>query len=469
MNIALIYPAIEFDNIYHKFALPSGLLSLTSVIETNGYGTVDIYDSRHMAEIPGGDSLKTYDVIGFTAMSMQISHALSLAQELRTRGYDGPLIFGGPHASVAPDHLKKQEFIDAIFIGEAEETLPQYLNYLSGKPHKLQRTWIRGVDHQWVYHEGDAFIRDLDALPFPSRDKYDAVIRKCLSINITTTRGCPYKCNYCQPSKEILFGKHIRRRSVDNIITELNEYITKYSIDSFSIDDDTFTFDESVVIEFCKKVKPLNLSWSCQTRTDIKTSTLEFMKDAGCTSLFVGAESGSQRMLDVMGKRNSVENNEMFINACKQIGISVWCNMMLGYPGETIDDMSRSFKFIKRTRPERVCVSQVTPFPGTKLWMDNADDIILRDWDDVARHVRKPKFKSMEKMQAVIELYIVLMSKEFDDRMIGKYIYFDKMIAGFFLLYPNLSAFILKKARQLKEFLLSVPLGRILLRKDVNR
>jgi radical SAM superfamily enzyme YgiQ (UPF0313 family) len=143
--------------------------------------------------------------------------------------------------------------------------------------------------------------------------------------------------------------------------------------------------------------------------------------------------------------------------------------MMLGYPGETIDDMSRSFKFIKRTRPERVCVSQVTPFPGTKLWMDNADDIILRDWDDVARHVRKPKFKSMEKMQAVIELYIVLMSKEFDDRMIGKYIYFDKMIAGFFLLYPNLSAFILKKARQLKEFLLSVPLGRILLRKDVNR
>jgi radical SAM superfamily enzyme YgiQ (UPF0313 family) len=256
---------------------------------------------------------------------------------------------------------------------------------------------------------------------------------------------------------------------VDNIIDEIGEYVDKYSINSFSIDDDTFTFDERTVIEFCEKVKSYNLLWSCQTRTDIKTSTLRVMKDAGCTSMFVGVESGSQRMLDLMGKRNSVHNNEIFINTCKEVGISIWCNMMVGYPGETIDDLSRSLEFIKRTLPERVCVSQVTPFPGTKLWMDNADDIIQRDWDDVARHVRKPKFKSMENMQAVIELYVVLISKEFDGIMIGKYVHFDKYLARFFLNFPNFSGFILKKACELKALLVRLAMGRILLPKNVNK
>jgi radical SAM superfamily enzyme YgiQ (UPF0313 family) len=450
MNIAFIYPATEFDNIYHKYALPSGLLSLASVIETKGFGVVDIYDSRHMAELPDINDLNKYDVIGFTSMSMQISHALSLAQKLRFNGYAGPIIFGGPHASVVPEHLKQQEIIDAIFIGEAEETLLQYLHFLLGEPHKLQRLWLRDASRQWVYHEGDGFIKDLDELPFPSRYKYEDVIKSSRAINITTTRGCPFKCNYCQPSKEILFGKKIRRRSIDNIISELNEYIDKYTINSFSIDDDTFTYNESLVVEFCMKVKSLKLTWSCQSRTDIKSSTLKLMKEAGCTSLYVGVESGSQRMLDLMGKHNTVHNNEQFIIACKDIGITVWCNMLAGYPGETINDLSQSLIFLKKTQPERVCVSQVTPFPGTRIWTDNRDDLIQSDWDDVARHVRKPKFKSMEKMQEVIELYVVLMSKDFNNLMFGKYVCFDKFIAGCFYRYPVFFRFALNKACELK-------------------
>ena len=456
MKIAFVYPATEFDHAFHKYALPSGLLSLAAVIETTGLGTVDIFDSRHMSGIPDKEELKSYDVIGFTAMSMQVSYALALAGQLRSDGYDGPIIFGGPHASVAPDHLREQNVVDAIFIGEAEESVPQYLHYLSGKPHKLKRLWLRDADRQWVFYAGDSFIQDLDLLPFPDRSRYADAIRQSLSVNITTTRGCPYKCNYCQPSKEILFGKHIRRRSVDNIIAEIKESVQLYCIESFSIDDDTFTFDNKVVVEFCEKVKELKLTWSCQTRTDVNTSTLKLMKDAGCASMYVGVESGSQRMLDLMGKGNSVDNNELFLHACKENAINVWCNMMVGYPGETIDDMSKSLAFLKRTLPERVCVSQVTPFPGTKLWNDNTNDIVERDWDDMARHVRKCKFRSMERLQAAIEFYVVVASKEFNGKMIGKYLPFDKFIAGLFWSYPGFFGYLLSKACEVKALLFKV-------------
>jgi radical SAM superfamily enzyme YgiQ (UPF0313 family) len=405
MKIALIYPATEFDNIYHKYALPYGLLSLTAVVEGNGIGSVDIFDSRHMSAVPGTEDLNKYDVIGFTAMSMQVTHALDMAKEIRRSGYTGQIVFGGPHASVAPDHLKSEEVVDGIFIGESEETFLQYLQRLAGKPHTLQRVWLRDGSRNWIYFEGNDFIHDLDSLPFPAREKYESVVRETLFINITTTRGCPYQCNYCQPSKQILFGKKIRRRTIDNILKEIREYMDAYAITSFSIDDDTFTFNESVVTEFCEKVKPLKLSWTCQTRTDIKPSTLYLMKEAGCTSLFVGVESGSQRMLNLMEKHNTVENNEQFLKACKDVGISTWCNMMVGYPGETIEDMSESLRFLRRTLPERVSVSQVTPFPGTKVWSANIDDLIQLGWDDVARHIRKPKFRSMARLQAPIDDY----------------------------------------------------------------
>jgi len=453
MNIALIYPATNFDNIYHKFALPTGLLSLASVVEERGLAKVDIFDSRHMDAVPSATDLINYDVIGFTAMSMQITHALSLAREIRAKGYDGPIVFGGPHASVAPEHLKEQEVVDAVFIGEAEDSFCQYLLRLSGKEYLLHRVWVRDSEG-WAYHDGDGFIQDLDSLPFPSRGKYDSVIKESRSINITTTRGCPYRCNYCQPSKEILFGKRIRRRSVKNIIAEIRQYIDEYAINSFSIDDDTFTFNDTVVQEFCEAVKPLHISWTCQTRTDIKKQTLQLMKDAGCVSLFVGVESGSQRMLDLMEKNNTVLNNEKFIRVCSELGVSVWCNMMVGYPGETIQDMSESLDFLRRVHPDRVCVSQVTPFPGTNVWSQNIDDVIQRDWDDMARHVRRPKFKSMVAMQPVIEFYVMLMSKEFNGIMIGRYLPWDGLIACLLFQFPQIGSSLLETASSLKGVLI---------------
>lgn len=412
MRIAFVYPATEFDKHYHPNALPIGLLYLAAMAEQRLGASVDIFDSRHGPELPSLDRINDYDLIGFTAMSMQANTAVGLARRIREAKYRGPVVFGGPHASVAPDHLKQQSFVSAIFVGEAEETFPQYLAYLGGKPHKLERVWVRSRGDEWAYHAGEGFVRNLDELPFPARTKYGDLSARLRFINMTTTRGCPFNCNYCQPTKRLLFGSKVRRRSVDNVMEEIGDAVRQFAITSFSIDDDTFTYHKQTVLDLCERVKPLGLKWSCQSRSDIDRETLVAMRDAGCEMLYAGIESGSQRVLDMMDKRNTVENNAAFIRLCKEVGMDTWCNMMVGYPGETVRDMDLSLDFVARTQPTRVCVSQVTPFPGTFLWERHRDDVVELDWNDMARHVKRPKFRSMAHLQRVINRYMWLMTRE---------------------------------------------------------
>jgi radical SAM superfamily enzyme YgiQ (UPF0313 family) len=415
MRIALIYPATDFDRRYHAEALPIGLLYLAACVEQRRGAVVDLYDARHGPALPDPARIHEYDLVGFSAMTTQISRALALTTQLRQAGYRGPIAFGGPHASVAPDHLKSQPGIDAVFIGEAEETFPAYLDYLEGRPHELARVWLRDASSEWQYHAGERFVQDLDSLPFPAREKCGDLTARTKFINLTTTRGCPFQCNYCQPTKEILFGRKVRRRSVDNIVAEIDDAVRRFAITRFAVDDDTFTYHEPTVLEFCDRIRPTGLLWSCQSRSDISLPTLERMRDSGCEALFVGAESGSRRILDRMGKRNTPEANARFIRACNALGIRTWCNMMVGYPGETREDLEQSLRFVRETRPSRVCVSQVTPFPGTYLWRQHERDVIDQDWDSVARHIFLPKFRSMARRQRLLDYYRVMMSREWNE------------------------------------------------------
>ena len=127
--------------------------------------------------------------------------------------------------------------------------------------------------------------------------------------------------------------------------------------------------------------------------------------------IFVGVESGSQRVLNLMGKSNSVAANHRFIRWCNELGIQTWCNIILGHPGETEKDMKLTLRFVDRAQPTCVCVSQATPFPGTFLWERNREDVIEATWDAMARHIRLPKFQSMSHLQPQIEDYTFRISR----------------------------------------------------------
>jgi radical SAM superfamily enzyme YgiQ (UPF0313 family) len=454
VRIALIYPATDFDRRYHALAMPIGILYLAAVVEKRRSASVDVFDARHGAALPDLAYVNDYDVIGFSAMTTQISNALRLARRVRDAGFKGTLAFGGPHASVAADHLRSQSFVDAVFIGEAEETFLQYLDFLEGKPHQLERVWTRDSKGQWGFHPGESFVKDLDTLPFPAREKYGDLAARIRFINMTTTRGCPYQCNYCQPSKQILFGKRVRRRSVENIVAKIEDALQRYRIDRFSIDDDTFTFNEPTVLEFCERVRPFGLRWACQSRTDISRATLETMRDAGCEELYLGAESGSQRVLELMNKKNTVESNAAFIQMCNELGIRSWCNMMVGYPGETRRDMELSLEFVRKAKPSRVCVTQVTPFPGTYLWERNRDDVIDQDWDAFGRHVFRPKFKSMARKQHLLNYYQILMTREWGEPIGAEMLEHSDRLARLIYRVPFVLSIVKRRLPSLFHFLI---------------
>jgi len=114
---------------------------------------------------------------------------------------------------------------------------------------------------------------------------------------------------------------------------------------------------------------------------------------------------------------------------------------MIGYPGETIDDMKKSLEFIRKTKPARVGVNQVTPFPGTYLWTTHRDDLIIKNWDDIARHVQKPKFKSMADKQWFISYYTILMTKHLDQPLLFDVILSSKLLSAMSRFLPYLFRF----------------------------
>jgi radical SAM superfamily enzyme YgiQ (UPF0313 family) len=424
VKIAFVYPATEFDIINHKDSLPNGLLYLAAVIEKENVAEVSLFDARHGEALPANPS--EFDVIGFTAMSMQIDHAVELVQKVREQGFTGKIVFGGPHATVAPESLMQNPMIDAVFLGESEISFLLYLQFLNGTlPAPPATVLLRKATHAAFVAEDDGapfakgttpveYVKDLDSLPFPARHHFAHVLRKIKFVNIFTCRGCPYNCEFCQPTKRILFGNKIRSRTAENIFQEIAEAVRLYGVTGFSIDDDTFTYNRKRILDFCAMVKNLGLLWSCQSRSDISEETLVAMRDAGCWLIFVGVESGSQRVLELMGKKNNIENNKQFIETCNGLGIKTWCNIMVGYPGETVQDLELTRQFVLKTKPTRACVSQATPFPGTDLYNKHKDDLLPIVWDRLARHIPYPRFKSMEHMQEVISLYQNLCSTGWD-------------------------------------------------------
>lgn len=401
MKVVLVNPTTGWKAFQH--ILPLGIAYLAAVLEKAGT-EVEIIDFRFTNREPVEDCIPLdADVIGFSALTFQFPFALEVCKSLRRKGYKGSLVFGGAHASAVPLDLIGHEEIDAVFVGEAEESFLLYLDYLKGKEKKenLVRTYLSTPDGIFQGKK-NSWIASLDSLPFPARHFFPmSTIMEGdeRRVNIVGTRGCPYKCNYCQPLKETLFGKKIRRRSVENILAEVKHCKDKYDITNFGIVDDTFTFNRKYVAEFCNRLieSQINVSWGCQTRSDICSNVLELMKKSGCEALWIGIESGSQTVLDRMNKGTSVAKNKEFLKTCKALGITTLVNMMVGYPGETEEDLKKSVAFIEETNPDQVAVSQVTPFPGTHIYM--SDDVIKQDYAQVARHVFAEKFKSISYLQ----------------------------------------------------------------------
>jgi radical SAM superfamily enzyme YgiQ (UPF0313 family) len=221
---------------------------------------------------------------------------------------------------------------------------------------------------------------------------------------IMTSRGCPFSCSFCGCG--LIFGKKIRYYSLDHIEREIKHLKANFHIEGLWIADDTFTVNIEHVKNVGQILKRHGIIWGCQSRVDIiNKRLLHTMKDLGCVQLDMGAESGSQRILDnVIGKRTNVKQIKYAFKMAKKYDLRTLANFMIGLPTETYKDLRKTKRLAKKIKADYYVFSIATPLPGTRLYkIANEDikagDFSQLDWNGSAllERINKSEIKNLSK------------------------------------------------------------------------
>ncbi len=284
-------------------------------------------------------------------------------------------------SSDSTDHAFEylQRGADYVMVGEGEQTLLELSNLLIRQTGSLESidglVWL---NHGELVRGGNRNnLKNLDELPLPAWDlidmnAYQQVWLKhkgYFSINMVTTRGCPFKCNWCAKP---IYGNRYNSRTPENVIAEIKLLQEKFNINHIWFADDIFGLKPGWVKEFATLVKQHNLKFKfkIQSRVDLllEEDTIKDLAIAGCDEVWVGAESGSQKILDAMDKGTKLEQIEEASKLMKQHGIKPCFFLQFGYPGEDSKDIESTIQMVKNLMPYDIGISVSYPLPGTKFY-----------------------------------------------------------------------------------------------------
>jgi len=236
-----------------------------------------------------------------------------------------------------------------------------------------------------------AKLRNLDELPLPNRQKvnlqlyFDAWKNRhgVSAISINTMRGCPYTCKWCSRA---VYGQSYRRRSAKNVVDEMEWIKNHYSVDSIWSVDDVFTISHKWLGEFRNELETRNISipYECITRADrMNEEVIRHLRASGCFRVWIGAESGSQKVIDLMDRRVDVVQVQEMIQLSKKHGLQAGTFIMVGYPGETREDIFATVDHLKKADPDLFTITVAYPIKGTPLY-EEVEDRFIADlpWEE---------------------------------------------------------------------------------------
>jgi anaerobic magnesium-protoporphyrin IX monomethyl ester cyclase len=332
-------------------------------------------------------------IVGISVMVSLTGNAARIASAVRERLPEALLVAGGPLPTVFPDRFLPH--VDLVFRGEADLSFPAFCrDYLAqeatpatlgGLPLEryaglvATRDGVR-VDNPAVHHTQE----QIAAFPLPDRSDFDHVAYQrewaptgSRPTTLLATLGCPYGCEFCSRP---VFGDVVRVRPLDAVFAEIDQ-IVRLGYDGLWIADDTFTLRRDYLEEFCRRITPLGLSWSCLSRANgIRPETAALMRASGCRRVYLGLESGSQATLDLMRKQMTVEQGVRAVDVYGAAGIEVAAFFIVGYPGETAADIERTFAFALDLPLAEISFNVPMPLPGSKLWERLGAGDPGRDW-----------------------------------------------------------------------------------------
>src|SRR5208283_4447355 len=379
MIIDLIFPGITFCgfNAFGRWRdnegnfMPHGLASIASYLKSRGH-PVNVIDMRKLGgweHFERAIMQSPANVFGISTMSCDYGVSERAALQIKKLKPSAVIVIGGVHPTVAAGEVSKNKAFDFVITGEGEYTLCDLVErleqnspperVLAGKPVDLATL-------PWV---------DRDMFDYENGEKRSPLLphMKPPFVSVLTSRGCPYRCRFCQPSERMVFGNKVKIRPAGDVISELVHLREKYRFNSFLIHDDLFILNPKYVGEFVTKYREngFTQNFTCQARADIIVNleaNIKMLADAGLDCLMIGIESGSQKMLDFMDKGTTVEQNMKAIEICRKYNIKVYANIMFGLPTETKKDMDATVRFVRLMKPDYLSPSVFTPYPGSYLY-----------------------------------------------------------------------------------------------------
>lgn len=421
MKVTLVYPRLNQASFGSgSIHMPLGVIYLASYLRQNGIDVniVDCTFLRTWDEYIERMEESNPDIIGFSFSSPMAGlafEAIDIAKRVLPKAL---IVAGGPHPTVDSGNTIKNNNIDVVVIGEGEEILLELCRtYASASRDfsKIGRVFFKEDNGYVKRAEVDTpFSLSLDKFPLPERDLID--IDKYISVSgrvtMITSRGCPGRCNFCQPTIRSLFGTKIRSHSSEYIIRDMMQIKDKYYNDNFLVEivDDTFCFNKSRVLTICDKIVENRLNkipWWCINRIDFFDEEIaKALKNSGCIGLSLGVESGSDRILnDVMKKEISTDKIRKVFDLCHKYRFMTVAFFMVGNPTETKEDMEMTNSLLRDIHPDVVAISTTTPIIGSELYYSaiKENTLNISDFQDYGyygtRYPMKLRFLTRDDVQ----------------------------------------------------------------------
>jgi anaerobic magnesium-protoporphyrin IX monomethyl ester cyclase len=370
-DVVLVYPQRAPRKGRHWIMPSLGLMYLSAALRREGY-TVRHIDHTFMERrevLEEIDRLRPA-VIGVYCMITMQDEAFSLAEQVRGRALT---IVGGPYPSGEPE--KFVDAFDLVAIGEGEETIVQVMEHLGDRCFDSIPGLAYRRDGEVVRTEARTRSKDMTQLPLPYRgdvpnQEYIEYWRrhwKDATTPLMSTRGCPFRCEFCHKP---VFGDLFRARPSESVIEEMRE-IAELGYDHVWMSDDLFTLNYKRTMELCRDVEAadLPLTWECLSRvTQVDYDLFAQMKRAGCKRIFFGIESGDEGVLKQMQKGIKPEQAREAVEACAKAGVKAAGFFMVGYLGETPESLMKTIRFSSHLPLDYVSYTIAYPLPGTKFY-----------------------------------------------------------------------------------------------------
>lgn len=372
-SVLLAYsaPRSGFGDEWMRF-LPIGLGYLQAALTQKGYPCrLANLSGLSRKEVLSYFRAQKAEVIGISMFTFNRKRSFELLQWAREAHPAAVLLAGGPH----PTHLAAEVFqecpaLDAIVKGEGELPLLGVVERLAAAPGSGLWRKAPGL----ILREGETLtqapLENLDSIGFPAQafaaDFLDDVNQLAY---ISTSRGCPATCNFCNTPE--FWGSSIRFRSPESVLQEMTLLREQHGLTYFSFRDDTFTANRGRILTLMELIQGSGLHplWNCQSRVNlVDEDRLVAMKRAGCEFMQFGVEHASERVLALLDKGTNMRQARKALSLVRKVGLNLGIYLITGIPGETWEDVEESAAFIREVRPHDVQISPLALYPGTRLF-----------------------------------------------------------------------------------------------------